>query len=291
MDLFYIYFTFLNFLAHLCAFIPYRDKTILYNLNLIGIKKKEQSEIKFKCRKLFYLNALIALHQRYLINTDLLAKYYSDFPDFEPPAAFKEDIRQNKVIIVMPHFGIFYDFSSINYLTDYSLALVYKVVHVWIKDIIFSSQAYKNKIIPLYLRNYKQYLRNLKNEVDNAETKIINKCDAIVVLCDQKGGRVPVDYLGQSVLWHSSPADIHKHTKRAMWVYLCPYDFEKQQFRPTFIPVERHYNAETSIADISQKIADIFTKAIKAQPEQYFWLHNRFRINEPDLNRFDKIYS
>lgn len=70
------------------------------------LKKKEKSEIKFKCRKLFYLNALIALHQRYLINTDLLVKYY---PDFEPPAAFKEDIRQNKVIIDY-RYAAFWDF-------------------------------------------------------------------------------------------------------------------------------------------------------------------------------------
>ena len=41
MDLFYIYFIFLNGLAHLCAYIPNRDKTILYNLNLIGIKVRD----------------------------------------------------------------------------------------------------------------------------------------------------------------------------------------------------------------------------------------------------------
>jgi lauroyl/myristoyl acyltransferase len=283
MDLFFLYFAFLNCIAHLCAFIPYRDKTIGYNLDLIGIKKDEQTTIKFRCKKLFYLNAFIALHQRFLINTDLLAKYY---PDFQSPAEFKEDVRLKKVVIVMPHFGIFYDFASINYLTGYSLALVYKVVHTWIKDIIFSSDAYKNKIIPLYLRNYKQYLRNLKNG-----NPTIDGCDAIVVLCDQKGGRVPVQYLGQPVLWHSSPVDIHKQTKRAIWAYFCHYDFQKQQFRPTFIPIVRQYNPETSIADISQKMADVFTEAIRAQPEQYFWLHNRFQQNEPDLNRFDKIYS
>ena len=262
----------LDALAHCCAFIKIRKNVVAYNLNMVLPEAKNHKDIEFKSLKLSYLNAFIALHQPYLMNRDSLSKRYI----YEIPAALKSDIRSNKALLALAHYGIFYDFSSAYQILKNPIASVYKMKNTYLEKWMFHGSALKGKIFGIKHDKLHQHL--------NHPYRIIS------LPCDHKGKHVRGTFLNRETKIHSSPADLHKISKRALWVYFCKYDFTRKKIIVSFVPVER-YVTSRSKCEIAQQVADIFTKAIKAQPEQYFWIHNRFRVNEPDLNRFDKIYS
>ena len=271
---YWLYWTYLIYIldaiAHCCALIKIRKDVLTYNLHLVLPEAKNHAEIGFKSLKLAYLNGFIAFHQPFLVFRDSLLKRYI----FDIPEELKSDLRMNKAVFVLAHYGIFYDFISAHQLMNSPIASVYKMQSKWLEKWIFQGAVLKGKIFGVKHDRLNQHL---------------NHPYGIMSLpCDQKGGRLPGTFLNQPTLIHSSPADIHKITKRALWAYLCKYDFQKKQIIVSFVPVERHITARSK-TDIAQTIATLFSTAILADPEQYFWVHDRFRNTEKKYINGKKI--
>ena len=109
-------------------------------------------------------------------------------------------------------------------------------------------------------------------------SKHITDYPSMTMLCDQKTKKInSIRFLNQIVAFHTTPVEIHKATKRAIWVWFMHYDFGKKKFQVISIPVQRDYD-ETDSMIILQRIVDVLSDQILANPEQYLWLHNRFNL-------------
>ena len=158
----FIYFRHLLFFIDLIAdiitrialLLKVRNDVIEYNLNLVFpnmIDHKYTSsfkEIKFKSTKLFIINMLIALHQRFVIDTDCLLKYYHDINSLNIPPDLKDDLKRNKVIFALAHYGIYYDFTSAYKLIS-PLSCIYKMKYEFVERLVYDSNKFENKILPI----------------------------------------------------------------------------------------------------------------------------------------------
>ena len=99
----------------------------------------------------------------------------------------------------------------------------------------------------------------------------------LLILCDQKAHSRyhEVTFLHQPVKFICSPVDIHKRTGRPIYAFMRRYNQEKYLIEYSFIPIHVEHD-DTSPVVITQKIADLFTAEILAQPDQYLWGYNRF---------------
>ena len=240
-------------------FVKYRYQVVEYNLNRVfpNISKNKFNEIYYYSTKLFILNSLIAIHQRFIIDTNYLTKYYNkvDIPD-----ELKEDLKNNKVIFAMAHYGIYYDFSTFVNLYKFRLACAYKMKNNIIEKLIYKSDLYKNRVLPLR--------HNILGSL------IDNNYDIITIPTDQKANqkKEKIMFLNQETNFHYSVADIHKATKRSIWIFFSYYDFRNQKMNIELIPIT-NLNKKR---EITQQIADLITERALKYPEQYFWHHDRF---------------
>jgi lauroyl/myristoyl acyltransferase len=247
--------------AYILRIFKVRDKVMQYNLGLVfpNMDQDKKDLIKFRSCKLFLMNILIVLHQRFIIDTDYLMKYYDNI---NIPNDLKDDLKKNKVIFAVAHLGIYYDFSSCYKLIS-PLSCIYKMKYEFIEKFIYGSNKFKNKILPI--------------KHDKLGELINNEYPSMCIPCDQKSNSKEIYFLKQKVKFHDSVTKIHKITKRSIWVCICYYDFNLRKIKMKLIPIERIYNSSNK--NITQKIADIMTKEILENPDQYFWLHDRFNSN------------
>jgi lauroyl/myristoyl acyltransferase len=274
--LYKLYFHYLLYILDRISYVtawlalPFFDKGDImgYNLRLVG--QTPSSDIKFKSLQLFVLNILIALHQRFLSKKDSLLKHYI-YEDV--PEEFRTDLKNRKCIIALAHYGIFYDFTSLQKHFDILLAPVFKLP-TSSERLVFGKVT---SIYPINLNLFKNYMTEIyKGQISN---NIINKQDIIGIVCDQKGNtknKPVVEFLGQKVHFHSSPVDIHKVTRRAIWGYFCRYDFDRKKIIMSLVPIKRTRD-DTDVQVIMQTMSTTLTKEIIGYPEQYFWKHDRFR--------------
>ena len=244
-------------------FIKKRIDVINYNLNLVlpNLTLKKRKKIINQFIKLSIMNFLLALHQRFIFNCQLINNFYDDI---NIPKEFYQDVKEKKVVIALSHFGLYYDFVGFHYISKCSLACMYKMSNKWIENIIYKSPNYGSNILPI--KNNKLWeLMNTKNDV-------------ISIPCDQKANttKKKIKFLNQETTFHYSAVDIHKITKRALWLYLTYYDEKLKKIKIQLIPISRHYDVKQSKIKLTQTLANILTDIIINNPEQYFWIHDRF---------------
>jgi lauroyl/myristoyl acyltransferase len=240
-----------------------RMEVVHHNLRLtLPDREADYPAIIGNSLKISILNVLLALHQRFLQNRDSLAKHYV----FNIPEEFHTDVKNQKCILAMAHYGIFYDFTTAVKILKSSLAPVFKL-SAFGEWLVFGNAG--KTIYPISLNRFKRYMSGIKTGTKTD----IDKQGSIVIVCDQKaGGNNPiVQFLGQSVNFHSSPVDVHIWTGRAIWCYTCKYNLVSKKFEVKLVPIKGGHKI-----DIVQNISNVFTDEILANPEQYFWVHNRF---------------
>ena len=228
-----------------------RSRIIESNLNRIfpNITKKKVQEIKTKSTKLFFLNILMCLHQRFLIKNDFLVH------NFENPKINKEKLQNS--IFVMAHYGIFWHPIIVKKLFG-PVSFIFKDFSSFLKNIIIP----KKKFIDFDCIPYSH------NEVSNILSQ--KKKTNIYIVSDHitKNGTL-VKFLNHEVKLYNSPITLHKLTKLPIYIYFCRYNFEKTKMIQEIIPLEN--KQRENVATLVQKIADIFTEEIIKNPEQYLW--------------------
>lgn len=249
-------------LTPLILFFTEKHKRLTYqNLDLVFNNKLslyQKKHLLNKSMNLLILNILIALSQRFLINNNyLLKKYKKSFL----PIKLKDDIKNKKILILQSHFGIFTDYSTYYNMIN-NLAFIYKMKNKLIENYFYKTNNFSNKLLPIKNNKITEYLNN--------------KVNSIFINIDHKNKNSnKYNFLNQFTSFHESAANIHKITKRSIWIMIPKFNFEEISIDLEFIPVQRDYD-NTPKKIITQNIADIFSKEILNSPEQYLWNFKRF---------------
>ena len=277
--LFYIYFLLyiLDGIAHVftyflfkCRWIDRDERIIGFNLNLVlpALSPAERQRIAFQTIKLHFLNVLIALNLRLIYAFPVALRRHYIQAEWPEDIRTPEDLRYK--IVVLPHYGIYYDPVLPHVLFGVSMAPVYRLKNRLVEYLVFKARAFGRKVIGISQAEFKAYLAD-------PSVGPIKTYDMLLILCDQKSRRAhPVTFLNQSVEFMSSPVELHKQTGRPIWAFLRRYNQKEFKIEYRFIPIQPILDATDPVA-ITQKIADVFTAAILADPEQYLWAYNRFQ--------------
>ena len=264
----------------LVTFWKSRVNVVDQNLRLVfpEYSAERHKEIRFKSMKLAVLNVFLALHQRFLINEQSWMDNYMDDTRDDTLAEFRADYAYKKCINVVPHYGTFYNMTGFFNIFRMVTVIFYHIEWPLFARLIFQCQRFKNKIVGMNQLSFQTYVRDLRRGHLSDTSRVINDCPCMVMLCDQKTKKTNrIRFLNQMVPFHTTPVEIHKATKRAIWVWFVHYDFERKKFQHIFTPVQRVYD-DTDSQVILQRLADVLSEQILANPEQYLWLHNRFNL-------------
>lgn len=233
--------------------LTYKNLDLVFNSKLSLYQKKNLLNTSMN---LLILNILMALIQRFLFNKDYMIKNYKSL---KIPQELKDDVKNNKIIIAMMHYGIFYDFTTYFKILG-SLTFIFKS-----NELKFIFNEINLNIVPIEYKN-----------VFNNYEKLFDK-NIIYLVCDHKNinKNHKYNFLNQYTFFHESAANIHKITKRSIWIMVPKFNFKEISIDLEFIPVQRDYD-NTPKKIITQNIADIFTNKILNSPEQYLWNFKRF---------------
>ena len=254
-----LYYTSRIFTPLILFFFKKHKRLTWKNLDLVfnnSLSNNQKIYLLYKSMNLLILNILMALIQRFLFNKDYMIKNYKSL---KIPQELKDDVKNNKIIIAMMHYGIFYDFTTYYKILG-SLTFIFKS-----NELKFIFNEINLNIVPI----------EYKNIVNNYE-KLFDK-NIIYLVCDHKkiDKNKKYNFLNQSTSFHESAANIHKITKRSIWIMVPKFNFKEISIDLEFIPVQREYD-NTPKKIITQNIADIFTNKILNSPEQYLWNFKRF---------------
>ena len=117
-----------------------------------------------------------------------------------------------------------------------------------------------------------------------AENKII------AMLIDQNDNKSDlfVNFFGKLASCSKGTAAFHLLRRSPVVLVTCPYIDNRLEINFQRIPFELTGNQEKDIMEVAQQITSALEKVIRQYPEQYFWMHRRWRarpIQDPE-----KIY-
>ena len=242
-----------------------------YNIAKTNIEKvfpnksaSEVEEILYVSMQIQILNFLVGLCGQ------LLYKYtnYHKSLNYIVPEELEEDRKQHGLIIIMSHYGIFYNIaiyggSILNHRT-------YILYHSQkqLTNILYPKDIYKNNVF-------------VSTEVNDViifnKLAKMNKQHTIIMFCDRRANRstTEVNFLNQDTTFHTSPISIMKTSKRKIWSCHFSYDSKKKKTNITFekVIINKESNQEST-----QEIANHLSKKIITNPNQYLWYYNRFKL-------------
>ena len=134
-----------------------------------------------------------------------------------------------------------------------------------------------------------------KNESARALLKILREARTVGILADQNTmpeEGVFVDFFGESACTTTGVARVALHTDAAVVPGYAVWDAGMQKYRLRFEPqVEliRTGDAEKDIFENTQQFAKIIEGIIRKYPEQWVWIHARWKTRpkgEPELYKF-----
>ena len=117
-----------------------------------------------------------------------------------------------------------------------------------------------------------------------AENKII------AMLVDQNDNKSDlfVNFFGKLASCSKGTAAFHLLRRSPVVLVTCPYVDNRLEINFQHIPFELSGNQKKDILEIAQKMTSALEKVIHQYPEQYFWMHRRWRARP--LQDPEKIY-
>ena len=134
-----------------------------------------------------------------------------------------------------------------------------------------------------------------KNESARAMLKILKDAGTIGILADQNTmpeEAVFVDFFGKAASTTTGIARVASHTDAAVVPGYAVWDENLRKYRLRFEPpvqLSRSGDAEQDIFENTQKFAKVLEKIIRKYPDQWVWVHGRWKIRpqgEPPLYDF-----
>lgn len=114
----------------------------------------------------------------------------------------------------------------------------------------------------------------------------LKKNEAVAMLPDQRGGDVIVEFFGRKVGCSMGPALFHRKTGAPI---VCAFGIRKPDgsMRLEICPPIENESTEDSQSDhqrIMQAIYDHLERYVRQYPDQWLWLHDRWKHAQPPLN-------
>jgi Kdo2-lipid IVA lauroyltransferase/acyltransferase len=251
--------------------IPIRKKTVLDNLKL-AFPEKPEKEIRktaFLVYRSFATSLIEILLMPYLSREELESGIY--IPD-EYKKLFCSKKEEGKGVIMMSaHFGNWeYVAASVGAQLNESICIVVKsqrnsYVNNWMND---ARTRWGNKIVPLGA-SVREIFKQLKEK------------HVVAMVADQRGPMegTRVNFFGRKVSVYPGPAMLSLKTKAPILYGLgirqpdYSYKVHLEEIDTSSLPA----GDEEKIIEISQRHTAFLESFIRQYPEQWFWMHKRWK--------------
>lgn len=249
--------------------IPIRKKVVLENLKIAFPNNDEvkNKELAFKIYSSFAVTLVEIMCLPFLNKSDLV-----NAVECSNPELIVEKFNEGKgVILLSSHFGN-WEFIAISVAIQIQLpfSVVVKplrntLVYEWMNK---GRTKFGNEVVPLGISIRKTY-QTLK------EKKIV------AMVADQRGPKegVKVDFFGKKVAVYTGPAALALKTGAPI---ICGIPIRENNFKYKVKLVEIPTNnlpdsEEEKILEISQRYTSYLEEVIREHPEQWLWMHKRWK--------------
>jgi KDO2-lipid IV(A) lauroyltransferase len=257
--------------------LPRRREIALQNIKIAfgdTMNDKEIKQLALRSCASFFLTAIEIIRSPFSFEGARVARdgrYKTEHLEHLFQKAKAVHDQANGCIFVTPHLGNWELLPYVSALIDIPLAIVIRPLdNPYLERAIFSSRIATGQImIPK------------KNAMFSLE-RLLRKGQSIGMLPDQNTGRgLRVEFFGQSAATTPIPALLAiRFNRPVVVVSACrtedPYFFEGLVSDP--IHPDRDGDEQSEIVRITREINLEMEKMIRKFPEQYFWMHNRWKI-------------
>ncbi|MBK9098339.1 MAG: lysophospholipid acyltransferase family protein [bacterium] len=249
--------------------IPIRKKIVLKNLQIAFPENnlRTNKKLAYKIYKSFAISLVEILYLPYLKREAL-----RDVVECSNPELIVNKFNEGKgVILLSSHFGN-WEFIAISVAIQIQLpfSVIVKplrnpLVFEWMNK---ARTKFGNEVVPLGISIRKTY-QTLK------EKKIV------AMVADQRGPAegVKVDFFGRKVSIYTGPAVLALKTGAPL---ICgiPIRDKDYKYKTTLIEISLENLPEgedEKVIEISQRYTSYLEKVIREHPEQWLWMHNRWK--------------
>ena len=250
-------------------FIPIRKNVVLENLKIAFPKYDlaANKNLAFRIYKSFAITLVEIMSLPHLNKSELI-----NLVNCKNPELIIEKFNEgNGVVLLSSHFGNWeYGAISIALQVQLPFSVVVKplrnsLVYNWMNK---GRTKFGNDVVPLGLSIRKIY-QTLK------EKKIV------AMVADQRGPKegVKVNFFGRKAAVYTGPAALALKTGAPI---ICGIPIRDKDFRYKMLLVEIPVNnlpgsEEENIREISQRYTTYLEEVIRAHPEQWLWMHKRWK--------------
>jgi len=249
--------------------IPIRKKVVYNNLKIAFPENDSQTNKKlaFKIYLSFAITLVEILYLPYIKKEKLINEVMCSNPEL-----IIEKFKEGKgLILLSSHFGN-WEFGAISIAMQVQLpfSVIVKplrnpLVYEWMNK---ARTKFGNEVVPLGISIRKTY-QTLKQK------------KVVAMVADQRGPRegVKVDFFGRKVSVYTGPAALALKTGAPL---ICGIAVRQKDYKYKMNLVEISQQnlpdgEEEKILEISQRYTSYLEKVIRENPEQWLWMHNRWK--------------
>jgi len=249
--------------------IPIRKKVVLKNLqiaypeyNLSVVKK-----LGFRIYKSFAISLIELLYLPYMKRQEII-----DAVECSNPELIIEKYNEGKgIILLSSHYGN-WEFIAISVALQVKIpfsVIVKPLRNPYVYDWMNKARTkFGNEIVPLGISIRKTY-QTLK------EKKIV------AMVADQRGPKegVRVSFFGRQVSVYTGPAALALKTGSPI-IFSVPVRQKNYKYHSVLVEISQNNlpeSYEDKIKEISQRHTSYLEKIIRENPEQWLWMHDRWK--------------
>jgi KDO2-lipid IV(A) lauroyltransferase len=249
--------------------IPIRKKVVLKNLqiaypeiNFLTVKKSA-----FRIYKSFAITLVELLYLPYMKRQEII-----DAVECSNPELIIEKYKEGKgIILLSSHYGN-WEFIAISVALQVKIpfsVIVKPLRNPYVYDWMNKARTkFGNEIVPLGISIRKTY-QTLK------EKKIV------AMVADQRGPKegVRVSFFGRQVSVYTGPAALALKTGSPI-IFSVPVRQKNYKYHSVLVEISQNNlpeSYEDKIKEISQRHTSYLEKIIRENPEQWLWMHDRWK--------------
>ena len=108
-----------------------------------------------------------------------------------------------------------------------------------------------------------------------------NRVVGMLIDQDERKSGVFVEFFGKAASTNTGAAVFHLMHKSPILLFSCPYARKDVKIRFQQVTFQSSGNGEQDLRDLTQQIVSGLELMIRRHPEQYFWMHRRWRTRPP----------
>jgi len=249
--------------------IPIRKQTVIENLSFSfpDYSKEKINDIAFRCYRSFSITLIELLAVPWLNR-----KRMEEMIDCSNPDLITRRYNENKgVILLSAHFGNWeYIALSVSLQINIPFSVVVKpqrnpYVTQWLEK---ARTKWINKIIPSGLSVRQVYKELLDKKI-------------VAMVADQRGPRegIKLDFMGRPAMFFSGPAMLSLKTGAPL-LFGIPVRQADYSYKAEIFDISRENlpeSEEEKVIELTRRQKEYLEKFIRDYPEQWFWMHKRWK--------------